>query len=103
MMCSHSINPSTVFLTFDMGQLGKIRRHHWKERLNVCKEAKFESDSEGDIAPQSCEHLQSLYARGGGGTLGLRLGLGWGGGQVCFVTFEQITFTLGNFIHSKDL
>ena len=28
-----AINHSTVFSTFEMDQLGKIRRHHWKERL----------------------------------------------------------------------
>ena len=34
-----------VFSTFDMDQLGEIRRHHWKERLNISKIAKFASDS----------------------------------------------------------
>ena len=29
------IDPSTVFSTFDIDQLGKIRRHHWKEHLKV--------------------------------------------------------------------
>jgi len=28
-----------------MGQLGKIRRHQWKERLEISKIAKFESDT----------------------------------------------------------
>ena len=32
------------FSTFDMDKLGKIRRHHWKERLKINKIAKFESD-----------------------------------------------------------
>ena len=27
-----------------MDKLGKIRRHHWKERLKINKIAKFESD-----------------------------------------------------------
>ena len=52
-----------VFSTFDMDQLGEIRRHHWKERLNISKIAKFESDSfEANeyIFPQSCENLQTL-------------------------------------------
>ena len=36
--------------------------------------------------------------------LGLGLGLGgWGGGQVCFVSFQKITFTLGNIISSKAI
>ena len=26
-----------------------------------------------------------------------------GGGQVCFVSFQQITFTLGNIINSKAI
>ena len=34
----------TVFSTFDMDTLRKIRRHHWKERLNIGKTAKFEND-----------------------------------------------------------
>ena len=34
-----------VFSTFYMDQLGEIRRRHWKERLNISKIAKFESDS----------------------------------------------------------
>ena len=40
-----------------MDQLGKIRRHHWKERLNISNNAKFESDTSQaieDIASQSC-------------------------------------------------
>ena len=32
------------FPTFDVDQLGKILRHHWKRRLNISKLAKFESD-----------------------------------------------------------
>ena len=39
------IDLSTVFSTFDMDKLGKIRQHHWKERLDIGKTAKFESDS----------------------------------------------------------
>ena len=42
---SPSIDPFTVFSTFDMDKLGKTRRHHWKERLNINKIAKFESDT----------------------------------------------------------
>ena len=34
-----------VFSTFDMDKLGKILPHHWKERLNIGKIAKFESDT----------------------------------------------------------
>ena len=29
------IDPFAVFSTFDMDKLRKIRRHHWKERLNL--------------------------------------------------------------------
>ena len=60
-----------------MDQLGKIRRHHWKERLNISNNAKFESDTSQaieDIASQSCETLQRLYGGGRGGG---------GRGQVC--------------------
>ena len=52
-----------VFSTFDMDQLGQIRRHHWKERLKISKTAIFESDSSQaneDIAPKSRENLQTL-------------------------------------------
>lgn len=36
---------STVFSTFEMNQLGKIRPHRWKESLKlISKIAKFESD-----------------------------------------------------------
>ena len=50
-----------------MDQLGKIRRHHWKERLNISNNAKFESDTSQaieDIASQSCETLLRLYGGG---------------------------------------
>ena len=53
-----------VFSTFDMDQLGKIRRHHWKQRLNISNNAKFVSDTSQaieDIASQSCENLRRLY------------------------------------------
>ena len=54
-----------------MYKLGKIRRHRWKERLEINKLTKFESDAsqacEGK-APQSCEKLQTFVLwRGGGG------------------------------------
>ena len=49
-----------------MDQLEKIRRHHWKERLNISNNDKFESDTS-----QAIEDIasQSLYGgvRGGGG------------------------------------
>ena len=55
-----------------MDQLEKIRRHHWKERLNISNNDKFGSDTSQaieDIASQSCENLRRLYGgvRGGGG------------------------------------
>ena len=34
----------TVFSTFDMDKLGKIRWHHWKQRFKINKIAWFESD-----------------------------------------------------------
>ena len=51
---------SRVFSTFDMDKLGKIRRHHWKERIKISKIAKFQSDllkTNEVIAPQSREIL----------------------------------------------
>ena len=62
MLCSHSINPYTInpSTVFFYNQLGKIRRQHWTEHLNISKLAKFESDSERHIAPQSYENLQKF-------------------------------------------
>ena len=51
------IDPSTVFSTFDMDQLGKIRRHHWKDCLKISKLAEFYDRyvlASEDIASQSC-------------------------------------------------
>ena len=51
------------FPTFDMDKFGKIRWHHWKDRLKMRKIAKFESDSlnaNEDTAPQSREILQTF-------------------------------------------
>jgi len=39
-----TIDPSTVFSTFDWDQLAKIRQHSWKERLKIRKVAKYESN-----------------------------------------------------------
>ena len=60
-------NRPTVFSTFGMDKLRKIRRHHWKERLKISKIAKFQSDllkTNEDIAPQSREILQRFVCRG---------------------------------------
>ena len=50
------IDLSTVFLTFEMDQLGKIRRHHWKKHLKISKFAKCDKSDTSlaseDIAPQ---------------------------------------------------
>ena len=46
-----------------MDQLGKIRLHHWKERLKISKTVKFKSvtsETSENIAPQSCENLQTF-------------------------------------------
>ena len=53
----------TVFSTFDMDQLGKIRLHHWKERLEISKTVKFKSvtsEASENIAPKSSENLQTF-------------------------------------------
>ena len=50
-----------------MDKLGKIRQHHWKERLNISTIVKFQSDTSlasEDIAPQSCEIYTRLYGSG---------------------------------------
>ena len=46
-----------------MEKLGKIRRHHWKERLKIDKIAKFGSkllNTNEDIAPESREILKTF-------------------------------------------
>ena len=58
-----AIDLFAVFSTFDMDKLGKIRWHHWKQRLKINKIAWIESDllkTNKDIAPQSREILQTL-------------------------------------------
>ena len=57
------IDPLIVFSIFNMDQLGKIRRHHWKERVKISKTAKFESDllkTKEDTALKSRENLQTF-------------------------------------------
>ena len=64
-----------------MDQLGKIRRHHWKERLNISSNAKFESDTS-----QAIEHIASKSRRKlkiYDVCMGYKGGGGGGGGQVC--------------------
>ena len=54
-----------------MAQLANLRRHYWKERPEISKITKFESDTslEGeDAAPKSCENLQTFVWWGGGGS-----------------------------------
>ena len=43
---SNTNRPSHGFFfpTFDMDKLGTNRQHHWKERINISKIAKFQSD-----------------------------------------------------------
>ena len=53
----------TVFSTFYIDQLRKIRWHHWKKRLKISKSAKVKSDTSQeseDIVQQSCEHLHTF-------------------------------------------
>ena len=49
---------TSVFSTFDMDQLGKIRRLNWNERLKISKIAKSESETSyasEDIVQQSLQ------------------------------------------------
>ena len=58
------------FLTFDMDQLAKHRRHHLTKRLKISKIANFESDTfsaSEDIALQVAKFYRRLYGGGGGG------------------------------------
>ena len=56
-LTKNKIDPFTVFSTFDMDKLEKIRRHHWEEHLKISKITKFES----------FEDLHVGEAGGGGG------------------------------------
>ena len=63
--CQQTLNRPFHFFfsTFDMGKLGKIRRHHWKDRFKMSKIVKFESDlltTIEDIAAQCREILQTF-------------------------------------------
>ena len=52
-----------LYSTFEVDKLGKIRGHHWKERLKISKIDKFESDlltTNKDKASQSSEILQTF-------------------------------------------
>ena len=53
-LTKNKIDPSTVFSTFDMDKLEKIRRRHWKERLKINKITKL-------------ERFEDLHVGGGGG------------------------------------
>ena len=95
--------PSHGFFNFWQNKLGKIRRHHWKENLNISNIAKFESDTSlasKEIALQSFENLHSNFCM-------------VGDRHVCphhtnvckifatlnsciFISFQQITFQLGD-------
>ena len=55
------------FLTFDMDQLGKHRRHHWKKRLKINRIGNFESDTSSaseDITPQVAKFYRGLCGGG---------------------------------------
>ena len=60
------IDPSTVFFfsTFDKDQLANTHQHYWKERLQISKLAKLESDmsevSEDIASAQSRKLLQTF-------------------------------------------
>ena len=89
-----------------MDTLGKIRRHHWKERYKIDKIAKFESDllkTYEDIAPQTF-----VWWGGGGPHRGAPPPPSPPHTNVCnfstlrsciFISFQKITFKFGNFIN----
>ena len=68
-----------------MAQLGKIRRHHWKERFRINKLAKFESDTSwGKFVPPPPPPFETLRSH-------------------IFFSFQQINFTLGTCNELKVL
>ena len=72
------IDPLIVFSIFNMDQLGKIRRHHWKERVKISKTAKFESDllkTKEDTALKSRENLQTFV---------------WWAAQTCPLPYKRL-------------
>ena len=85
---------TSVFSTFDMDQLGKIRGLHLNERLKISQIAKSESETSyasEDIAPQG---LQTFVWWGGGGGAGEE-------GRVKFVSSTILTSV--KFIHFEKL
>ena len=72
-----AVDLSTVFSTLNMDQLGKIRQLYWKERLKICRTAKFQSDllkTNEDVAPQSRQILQTFA---------------WWGAQTCHPPYKR--------------
>ena len=69
-----------------MDQFGKIRRHHWKERLKISKIAKFESDTSLSSEGIAYKRLELRRRR-----------------SCILITFQQITFKLGNYTNFKAL
>ena len=87
------------FPTFDMDQLGKILRHHWKRCLNISKLAKFESDIGLKRAKiylcKAATIYRRLYRVGGkfvtpDSTNFCKISRLWE--AIYFVTFQPITF-----------
>ena len=75
-----------LFSVFLMDQFGKIRRHHRKERLKISKIAKFESDTSLSSEGIAYKRLELRRRR-----------------SCILITFQQITFKLGNYTNFKAL
>ena len=77
---------TVFFFTFDVDKLGKIRRYQWKDRLDINKIAKFQSDTSPQSCEKRCRKISRLWSR-----------------TYIFVSFQQLTFRLGNFSNLKAL
>ena len=98
------------FPTFDMDQLGKILRHHWKRRLNISKLAASLKLIDLKRATTQLRKAAKIYRRlyrvgskfvTPDRTNFCKISRLWG--AISYVTFQQITFKIGNFTNLKTL
>ena len=90
--------------------LGKIRRHHCKERLKIITIAKFESNllkAYGDRAPRSCEIFQTFCRDGHwcwGASLGAQFSQIYLGSRKTYTNYVSLTALIfGNVTNLKAL
>ena len=100
------------FLTFDMYKFGKIRRHHWKERLEISLKVMRLKRAKVKLR-KATKSYRSVCGGGVGGREGASLCRHIAGHKrpwnfatlrrYIFVSFQQKAFKLGNFTKLKAL